>query len=304
MHFPTLSVDDPSTGGPRPSASADYPVRYEDIAQDGRLKLEAVPQGVGYSVWRTLLRNTPLPELARKAHIAAIPSRFCIESTGGPISVRNHLQATSSYQLARAESPDGQVTRLLMNFYTDIFGTVERSYDPQPDNRGERVHVGRIFSEQVWTRPFAPAGQRKVLSLPSGIGPSQVPEEVYPWRPPAEASQLPPGASWLEPGETPDEIPLRFGVVHTDSNQHVNSLVYPRVLEEAALRRLVRLGLPFDQLGRQLELSFGRPCFAGKTYRLMLRAFRLDESARIGVCARLLDPVNDERGHCFARLVF
>ncbi len=304
MYFPTLSAVDPTTGAPRLSASADYAGRYEDIAQDGHLKLEAVPQGVGYSVWRTLLRNTAIPELARKAHIAAIPSRFWIERTGGPISVRNHLQATSSFQLARAESPGGEVTRLLMNFYTDIFGVVERSYDPQPANQGERVHVGRIFSEQVWTRPFAPPGERKLLRLPPGIGSAEVPDELYIWRPPSEASQLPAGASWLEPAETPDEAPLRFGLVHTDSNHHVNSLVYPRILEEAALRRLVRLGLPFEQLGRQLELAFARPCFAGKTYRLLLRAFRLDESARIGVCARLLDAVDDERPHCFANLVF
>ena len=36
--------------------------------------------------------------------------------------------------------------------------------------------------------------------------------------------------------------PVVFGVVHTDSNHHVNSLVYFRLFEEAALRRFAQLG--------------------------------------------------------------
>ncbi len=305
MFFPTLSPNDPATGEPRRHATADYAVRYEDIVQDGRVRLEAIPQGVGFSAWRKLLRDTPLPELAKRAHIAAIPSRFFIQTLGGPVSVRNHLEATSRYQLARAEQ-DGQVTRLLLNFHTDVWGVAERTYDPQPDNKGERVHVGRIFSEQVWTRPFAPAGQRRVLSLPAGLGVSEVPSEVYEWQDPARALELPEGARWIDAAEAPDPQVLYFGLVHTDSNQHVNSLVYPRVIEEAALRRLGVLGCGFDVMGTELELAFARPCFAGRRYRVSLRLFEVpcSSGSRLGACARLLSEPDTGKAHCFARLLF
>ncbi|MCA9633448.1 MAG: hypothetical protein KC766_37620 [Myxococcales bacterium] len=301
MLYPSLSPNDPITGEPRRSATADYAVRYEDIAQDGRVKLEAIPQGVGFSAWRKLLRDTPLPELAKRAHIAAIPSRFFIQTFGGPVSVRNHLEATSRYQLARAEHA-GEVTRLLLNFHTDIFGVAERTYDPQPEQRGERIHVGRIFSEQVWTRPFAAAGERRVLRLPGGLGVPELPTEIYPWQAPEQALELPDGARWLEGAESPDPQLLHFGLVHTDSNQHVNSLVYPRVIEEAALRRFAALGHRFDVMGTELELAFARPCFAGRCYRVWLRTFELDR--RLGVSARLLADPDTGKAHCFARLLF
>lgn len=305
MFFPTLSLEDPRTGKPRSEGTADYAVRYEDIAQDGRVRLEAIPQGVGFSAWRKLLRDTPLPELAKRAHIAAIPSRFFIQTFGGPVSVRNHLEATSRYQLARAER-DGEVTRLLLNFHTDIWGIAERTYDPQPRHKGERVHVGRIFSEQVWTRPFAAAGERRVLRLPAGLGVPEVPEEIYPWREPAEVVELPEGARWLEECESPDPQTLHFGLVHTDSNQHVNSLVYPRVIEEAALRRLATLGRDFALLGSELELAFARPCFAGRSYRVWLRLFELtvEGNTRVGACARVLAEPDSGKPHCLARLLF
>lgn len=305
MFFPTLSPEDPATGAPRSEATADYAVRYEDIAQDGRVRLEAIPQGVGFSAWRKLLRDTPLPELAKRAHIAAIPSRFFIQTFAGPVSVRNHLEATSRYQLARAEDA-GQVTRLLLNFQTDVYGFAERTYDPQPSNKGERIHVGRIFSEQVWTRPFAPAGERRVLRLPAGLGVPEVPEELYAWQDPVRTVELPAGARWLEHVERLDPQVLHFGLLHTDSNQHVNSLVYPRVIEEAALRRLADLGRAFDVLGTELELAFARPCFAGRSYRVAMRGFEVESQGepRFGVCARLLSEPDNGKVHCFARLLF
>src|SRR5205823_12900006 len=39
----------------------------------------------------------------------------------------------------------------------------------------------------------------------------------------------------------PDDFAETFGLVHTDSNHHVNSLVYIRLFEEAALRRFGKL---------------------------------------------------------------
>ena len=39
----------------------------------------------------------------------------------------------------------------------------------------------------------------------------------------------------IEPAMQIEPVPMAFGVVHTDSNRHVNSLAYLRVFEEAAL---------------------------------------------------------------------
>ena len=62
---------------------------------------------------------------------------------------------------------------------------------------------------------------------------------------------------------SPDETLIVFGLVHTDSNQHVNSLVYMRLFEEAVLRRFAALGLPEPVLARRLEIAYRKPCFAG-----------------------------------------
>ena len=53
-----------------------------------------------------------------------------------------------------------------------------------------------------------------------------------------------------------------FALMHTDSNQHVNSLVYPRVFEEACTRTKPQL------LSRAAELRWRRPFFAGERARI------------------------------------
>ena len=61
-----------------------------------------------------------------------------------------------------------------------------------------------------------------------------------------------------------DPTPLPLGLAHTDANQHVNSLVYPRLFEEAVLRRLATLGKPTALLTRRAEVAFRKPAFAGE----------------------------------------
>ena len=67
-----------------------------------------------------------------------------------------------------------------------------------------------------------------------------------------------------------------FGLGHTDSNQHVNSLVYPRFFEDAALRRLAALGLPTAAMPVYLDIAYRKPCFAGDRMRIDLTTFELD----------------------------
>jgi hypothetical protein len=55
-----------------------------------------------------------------------------------------------------------------------------------------------------------------------------------------------------------------FRAMHTDSNQHVNSLVYPRLFEEAIHRALLARGLAADSsklLARSVELRYRKPFF-------------------------------------------
>jgi acyl-CoA thioesterase FadM len=101
-----------------------------------------------------------------------------------------------------------------------------------------------------------------------------------------------------------------FGLVHTDSNMHVNSLVYLRVFEEAALRRFATLGRGASLLGRTLDIAYRKPCFAGQTMRVVQQAF--EEQGRLGVAAVLVDEkeaVSDEtlaraKPHAYVRMTF
>ena len=141
--------------------------------------------------------------------------------------------------------------------------------------------AGRLFGEHVLTRPFAPPEQRRVqrLDIP---GEPPVPAERYESSPLPALLELPPGATPVDDVLELDSAPIAFGLTHTDSNQHVNSLVYPRLFEEAALRRFAARGLPTAVLTRALEMGFRKPAFAGDVLRLALRAFRLGD--RLGAC--------------------
>jgi acyl-CoA thioesterase FadM len=108
-----------------------------------------------------------------------------------------------------------------------------------------------------------------------------------------------------------DPTPIAFGLAHTDSNQHVNSLVYPRLFEDAALRRFAALGKGKPAvLSRHVEAAFRKPCFAGETYAVALQAFTLD--GKLGAVgsfvstddARSAETLARARPHCFVRMVF
>src|SRR5687768_5620972 len=87
-------------------AVASAPVRYEDIAQDGRAKLEALPHALGAACWRAILSHHPLTAIARDG-IVPILSRLVIEAGGGPISVRHPLEAHGRVKLGHTRGPDG-----------------------------------------------------------------------------------------------------------------------------------------------------------------------------------------------------
>jgi len=98
--------------------------------------------------------------------------------------------------------------------------------------------------------------------------------------------------------------------VHTDSNMHINSLVYLRMFEEAALRRFRALGQGSALLGRSLDIAYRKPCFAGQTMRVVQQAF--EHEGRLGIAAVLVDDAeaqNEEalaraRPHAYVRILF
>jgi hypothetical protein len=157
-----------------------------------------------------------------------------------------------------------------------------------------------VFGENVFTRLFAPPEERKVVRFDfEGVPP--VPEARYSWRAPEEMLLTPPAAELVDHELRDDTHPVAFGLSHTDSNQHVNSLVYPRLFEEAALRRFAEHGCRTDVLARYVEIVYRKPAFAGDRMRIQLRAFRhRGQLAAVGTFV----PLAGERPHCWIRILF
>ncbi|MET0342272.1 MAG: hypothetical protein ABW252_14805 [Polyangiales bacterium] len=275
--FPAVPPDQRTTRG--------VFVQYEDVAQDGSLKVGGMPAAIGLVCMGKLWFKTPLARMTGPNGIVAILTRIAMQTTGGPVSVRKQIEVDGLYQLAHTRDGAREVSRIFVNGHAELYAPIGRTHAPQPPNAGDRVHVGRVFAEHVFTRPFAPAGTRKVFALPSVEGP-YVPELQLPQRDPASILRAPEGAIFLEPVLQADPTPVTFGLSHTDSNQHVNSLVYPQLFEDAALRRLMDLGHDTSALLVELiDVSFRKPCFAGDRVFVTLRTF--EQRGQLGAVAFL-----------------
>ena len=286
-----------------PRAQARVHLRFEDVTQDGRLVLEALPNALGPTVWRGILASDPGTRACVAQGIVPILSRFVLEGRPGPFSANEPVEAEGTCRLARAE--DG---RFVLDMWADLTGAIGRTYG-SVDRAGEKVLAGRVLAEHVLTRPFAPAGERRVTSLDFPGAP-----RVTATRPASPAydaiASVPAGATPLEPRKSADPVPVVFGLVHTDSNMHVNSLVYLRLFEEAALRRFASLGRPTTILGRTLDIAYRKPCFAGQSMRVVQQAF--EEGGRTGVAAVLVEErelagtelAPGAKPHAYARITF
>lgn len=287
-------------------ASGRLALRYEDISQNGKLVLDAMPVVLGSSVWRAVWERSAASALAAEG-ILPILSRYVIESGEGPLSVTSKVEGEGRFQLAHTVGADGAVERLMVNMWCDVYGEAGRTYGPRPSNAGARLLAGRIFAEHVITRPFGPPEARRITRL-TAPGFPEVPPDRHTWRPPEASSELPSGARWLDDAFTCDVVPVVFGLDHTDSNQHVNSLVYPRLFVDAALRRLWDHGLRSPLLARAAEIAYRKPSFAGERVRIALRAFARDDAA--GVAAMVVSdeeatgPIEKARPRVFARMWF
>lgn len=279
-------------------ATATFPLRYEDLAQDGRMMTTALPPAIGWTVWKQLLGPHPTARAMQQAGITAILSRLVVDGSDASIRVDRPVVASGGYQLAHHATGD-VVDKLFLNMWVEVLGTSGRVFPPEP--AGGQVVAGRVFAEHTFTRLFAPPDQRRVTRLDLPDLPS-VPPARYDYPPPTTAMELPVGAVPLEDAITPDVATTVFGLDHTDSNQHVNSLVYPRLIAEAALRRLAVLGHRQPGLVRALDIAYRKPSFAGDEVRVHLRAFRHGDRLGVaGFVAAADDP--SARPRCCARIV-
>lgn len=283
---------------PERVATASFPLRYEDIAQDGRMTATAIPPAIGWTVWRQLLADHPAARGMQRQGVVAILSRLTVDGSDEPIRVDHRVDAVGGYQLARHDV-DGEVDKLFLNMWVEVRGVRGRVFPPE--GPGPSVIAGRVFAEHTFTRIFAPSGERRVTRLEVDGLPA-VPDHVYDFPAPTTAMELPFDAEPFEDDYVADDSVTVFGLDHTDSNQHVNSLVYPRLFAEAALRRLATRGRPRRALVRALDIAFRKPSFAGDRVRIHLRTFQLGD--RTGAAGYLVDADDAAaRPRCCARIV-
>ncbi len=290
-------------------ATGSFPVRYEDIAQDGRLLLEATTTALGAAVWGPLIAKHALNTYMREAGIVPILTRLVVEGTPGPFSVNGRLAANGAFQLAHACAANGEVERIFLDMWAEVTAPIGRTHGPAPERAGETIIAGRIFAEHVFTRLFAAPAERKVTRF-DAPGIIALPESQREARALPAILDLPTGAVALDAELRVDPTPIVFGITHTDSNQHVNSLVYPRLFEDAALRRFASLGKSSAVLARAIEIGFRKPCFAGQTMRIALRAYTLGEKiGAVGVYVTEKDAASEAtlavaRAHAYVHTIF
>lgn len=284
---------------PTQRAHGEYGLRYEDIAQTGYLKLTALPPAIGAACFRPLWRDHPINVHLGPRGVLPILTGISIERLDGPVPIGDLLPVDGSYQLAHDVDASGNVSRLFLNMHATIWGRRGLTHGKQPPGAGESIQVGRVFAEHVFTRPFGPPSERKVLSF-DVPGEAAVPSARYRWVDAIELLTLPSNAEPLC-ALSPEPAPIAFGLVHTDANQHVNSLVYPSLFEQAVVRRATEVGLKDLPLASLVEVAYRRPCFAGDVMDLHLQLFRSEN--QIGAIGSLT-PVGagPERASCTLRL--
>lgn len=241
---------------PRPGSPSTPPVfvmpRYEDITQDGRVILTSIMHGLGATAWTSMMKALDGAEAFRMQGILPILSRLVVVSESpGPFTVYAPIRFDGSWSFAREKNGE----RLFLNMWMDARAPVGSTFAPTPPKDAETVVIARVFAEHVVTKPFAPPEERRVTKLegPGLPDVSTLAEHVF-----ETAPELVAGAPLERVGD------FVFGMMHTDSNQHVNSLVYPRVFEEALVRHLADRPEGADRknlLARAIEMRWRKPFF-------------------------------------------
>ncbi len=274
--------------------------RFEDIAQDGRLMLAALLPGLGVAGWRPLMKQGFAQRLLGTGMVPIL-TRIVAEGGGGPFSVNGAMKLRGTYGFSHVLDAQGEVERIQLAMWLEATLPIGVTYGAPPDNAGEVTNAGRVYAEHTVTRPFAAKEERRVRRIDvEGLDPVPGPS-VKGFGVAANAS-IPEGATLLDSELVFDEAPVVFGMMHTDSNQHVNSLVYLRLFEEAALRRLSVHEKRGSLLLRNVQVGYRKPCFAGEQLRFVVQAF--ERGGRLGAIGAVVprDTTNASdlsRAHAF-----
>jgi hypothetical protein len=269
-------------------------LRYEDVAQDGRMMPIALPPAMS-GLWQAAIVNTPGSRSSIAKGVIPILTRLTIASREQPIRVDHPVQCRAGFELAHARSGD-DVTRLFMNVWCEVAGIAGRIGPRAPG--GERAVAGTVFAEHTFTRPLAPPDQRRVTRLEADGWP-EVPSARYDAPAPETAQEPPAGGRWTTE-LAPDPCEVVFTLDQTDSNQHVNSLVYIRIFLDAAQRAIARTGHALKIRSRAVDIAYRKPCFAGDRVRAQLRLFELDGAP--GAAGAIVG--DDGKPRCYVRVVY
>lgn len=263
-------------------------LRYADLTQDGRLVLSTLPEALGQVVWPAVRDQVRAEDFVAQGAVPIL-TRMVLEGGGGPLAVYAPLRAPGAFALAHVPGPRGP-ERILLNMWGELHGDAGWTWGQPVQPHG--VHAGRIFAEHVFTRLFAPPGQRRVRSLEIAGWPA-MPPRPWPSRP-VEALGVPAGARVL----TQIEERFVFGLTHTDPNMHVNSLVYPRLFEELALRAGAAFGAN-ELFARGAEILWQKPFFAGEECAIRLTLY--EQAGRMGASGSFTEG---GRPRCWVNLLF
>ena len=279
---------------PGQSTTTSAYLRYEDITQDGHLIPVAAPSALA-GLWRDVLVHHPGARNAIQVGIIPILTRLTINSLEQRIRVDRPIESRTGFALAHDLQGD-EASRLFMNVWCEIHGAAGR-LGRSSAATGELALAGTVFAEHTFTRPLAPPEQRKVTKL--GVeGYPDVPDARHAAPPPTTAQEAPDGATWLDE-LAPDPAEYAFTLDQTDSNQHVNSLVYIRLFHDALNRRLATTGRNMRLRSRAVDIAYRKPCFAGDRVRAKLRLF---ETADGLGAAGLVEGV-DGKPRCYVRVL-
>ncbi|MGE0545757.1 MAG: hypothetical protein AB7R00_01780 [Kofleriaceae bacterium] len=246
-------------------------LRYEDLTQDGRI----VPSSLQASLpelWTAVLVRHPGQRAAVAAGIVPVLTRMTLCSFDQPIRIDRPLESSSGFQLCH-EREHGEVSRLFLNVWCEVRGTAGRIGPRQTDR--DAVTAGSMFAEHTFTKLFAPPDQRRVTRL-GFEGYPEVPEAQYAAPPATSPQELPDGARWLDELAA-DPVDMWFTLDQTDSNQHVNSLVYVRMFGDAVQRRLAAGKQPLKIRTKAVEITYRKPSFVGECARAHVRLFEYQD---------------------------
>jgi hypothetical protein len=274
-------------------------VRYEDVAQDGRPLLECVPPSLG-CVWRKELANHPDAPKTQGLGIVPILTRIEVALGEDSFSPMQRFDVEGRAGMLAATNAEDGYKRALLDIETIVYGKTSHALLPRT-GPSERREVGRIRAEHVLTKLFAKKDERRVT--PEDVRAAGVRlDGARVWSRPQQIVEAPDGVTAIDGDFVRDTVPLAMGLMHTDSNQHVNSLVYPRLFEEAVMRRLHSLGRSRAVLSRALSIGWRRPSFAGDVLHVEMRLF--EKGARLVACGMFFGENERDRARarCYVRV--